>query len=305
MRVSLRALAAVGFLSFTGADCCGVGAPELVPERGACASFYECSIAVDGRVTAVSTYPASRVVAVDVDPPELLTVVLDGERLQLRARLAGEGRVRAAYTDGGTAETWITTAPIADTRVVPVDEGVPPGPIAIYRGGELRVAAEHLDERGQRMMGDGLETWAIDGGTLREVRGDTGPQRIVVAGDGDAASVTARPGTTPLALDIMRPGATARLALTVGTLPLTDERVVVLRSGASAVVGVLPLAEDGRRIHGLPTLDGLEASSSNAGVTAEVVRERREVTLRALAAGEGEVEVKLDGQVVRFRVVSN
>jgi hypothetical protein len=313
MRLTLRALAAVGFLSFTGADCCGVGGPELVPERAVCTSFWECSIAVKARVAAVSSFSTSDVVAVDVDPPGLLEVTIDGPRLVLQPRLAGDGYIRVVYADGATAEASVRASPLAKTRVVPVAAAASE-PGAIYRGGELRVMAEHLDEHGARLLGHGYESWAITGGALREVDGDPGLdsalERIAVAGDTATVSVTAGTGGEPLTLDVVPPGATARLSLDVrgdhtAAIPRAPERTVSLQRGANAIVAITPFTADGRPIHGLPTVDGLAASSTDPGVAAvEVSPATREVKLRASSVGDADVEIRLDGQLVRFHVRS-
>ncbi|MCW5803226.1 MAG: hypothetical protein KIT31_12650 [Deltaproteobacteria bacterium] len=315
MRISVRALAAVGYLSFTGAECCGVGGPELVPEREACASFYECSLAVKAEVFVVPTFGKGPVVAVDVDPPELLEVTLDGARLALRARQPGDGVLRARLEDGSVAVAWVRAAPLATTRVVPAGATAPSGPLAIYRGGELRLLAEHLDERGDRLLGHGFETWDVTGGTLREVdAGDTGLvpslERIAIAGDAPAMSVTARPSGTPLAFDVVPPGATARLDLTVrgehtSSVPLPPDRTVTLPLGTRATITIAPFTADDRPIHGLPTTDGLTVVSTDPSVIdAQLVPATRDVTLHARAPGEADLELRLDGQVVRFRVRS-
>jgi hypothetical protein len=313
MRLALRSLAAVSYLTCTAADCCGVGGPELVPARAACFSFYDCAIAVKAEVFATIAFGSSEIEAIDVEPPELLEVTRAGTELVLRPTRIGEGVITVRLASGESTATWVAVGALATTRVTLAGAPSRSPRIALYRGGALHVVAEHLDATGARLLGHGFEAWEITGGELREVPPAQltlvpSLERIVVSGDAPAISVLARPGSTPLDIDVMPPGSTARLAIEVtdangARILLPPGRGIGLARDASTTATITPFTADDRAILGRPAVDRLATSSTAPAIATAEIDPAGAIRIVAKSAGETEISIRLDGHVVQIPVV--
>jgi len=308
--------AALIFLMCTGmTDCCGVGGPELMaysPDSEC--SLYDCGVIVGGELETELFTGGQWVEDITLDPPEVADLAIDGARITIKPRLAGSATMRVTFADSEYPfEVGIMGVALATTEVIP-DRSItgfqrvyPPGPKQMFTGSTLRVIAAHRSASGQRLLGHGFEDWTVTGGTVVATDPDQGAYttlvRDVIAGTDPQISISARPGSTPLELDVLPAGSTRILELATKTGGLRFGELV-FRAGQYLSIPVSAFSADGRFIHGHPPGVGLGATLADETLASITVNDaERSLRIMALCPGRTDLDVTFDGVTTRFTLV--
>lgn len=317
MRWMMCWLAGTIFLLCSGMTCCGVGGPELVALSAddEC-TYFDCPLALGGEVV-VDLWEYAQpgdITDAKLDRPDLASLKLDGGRLVLGPRVAGDGWLCVTIDGDTVLERWIETAAVASTSVV-ADRNIeglhhvyPPGRKQMYAGSTLRVFAEHRDAGGSRLLGHGFEAWTINGGTLAEPMAapgatlDTALVRDLTATGPSLVTVSAGPRSTPLELDVVAAGSAATLELRYKTSRVRFGEVSLI-SNELVSVPVNVYSADGRYIHGTPTGGALTVEVADPSVVSIVPDDsRRALRFEGLAPGTTGLAVHFDGATAHFTV---
>lgn len=312
MRTSLVcSVAATAFLSMGMGECCGVGGPELVAMSadGSC-WLGDCGLALGTEVVTELLGDAALVDAT-LDRPELADIQIDGRQIVLYPKAEGVGVLSLQLSDGTAIDSWLTTAAIASTIVVPdrsihgLSQSYPPGRKLMFAGSTLRLTAEHRDTAGDRLLGHGREQWSVTGGTLVEPAAalfyDTALARHLVAGNGPLVTVQATPTGTPYELEVVPAGSTQVLELEY-TFGAKRYGELPLRANEYLTVPLNAYAADGRFIAGLPPGVVPTVTVGDTSIV-EVYADGRQLRFYGGSPGRTQLTVAFDGATAQFDVV--
>lgn len=295
-------------LGIAGVGCGGGHALEVEMPDDECYSF-ECPVAVGAQIGARAVLVTDYVAAAEIadarlEPPELATLTFDRERLVIAPHTAGEATLVVQIKDGDELTTVLRFEPVASTSVAP--GGLPAvvvdrSHIAMVHGARVGLLAVHRSATGERLLGQGLETWEVVGGggafveptqdagsLVRVITASTTGPLTIRAGAGPALEIEVVPTLSTRTLELV----TAGRRIAPGTL---------LRVHRDFWADALPFTASGRYLFGDATLTATLADPSLAEVVATTARSRR-VQLRAIAAGVTELAVTFDGHTVHYPV---
>jgi hypothetical protein len=322
----LITLAGVSFLCLTGADCCGVGGPELTASYGVdeCA-YFGCPLAIGSEVDVHAfTYSVEPDAIVDasLNNPFLADVAVASDRVVLRPHIEGTGIVSVTLADETLVQAYVETAHVASTTVVfdPFVEQLRPsypgGRMQMFVGSRLRVIAKHSDQRGRALLGHGVEQWSISGGMLADpspdmvvddlvypyfnALRDMALVRDVVATGEPVIAITAAEASVPVEIDVVPAGSTARLRIDTRSLYVSADNLSI---GTAASFYVGAFSADGRYIHGAPAGGELAATVVDPAIaTVTIDSYTRALRITGTQPGTTDVIVSFDGLEVRFPI---
>jgi hypothetical protein len=305
---------------------CESGGYDLEPVAADSECYtLDCPLLAGGEVLARAIYftdydGLARAESVDVSPPELATVTIDGEYIVIRpAALAagavpsiessGYGTFHVTLVDGSDFYRTFLVAPRASTAVVPDRTRVPlelfpgrklPGErLAMFDGEAMVVYAEHRTVDGQRLLGHDDSTWTSEGVQLADIEGasdiDHALVRRVRGLATGAASVSLGGATLPL--DIVPPHTTARLEIASYAAAYPANTVIYTSALASTTIRLLAYASDGRYIHGGPPFLPVTVTSSDPSIVAagdRGIAADRQVELTGYRSGTATVTLTFD-----------
>lgn len=313
-QLQLAALAGLSLVVGTGADCCGVGAPELAarydPYQGC--YLYDCPIAVGAEQQIfVQTYDARdeyRIKTARLADPSLAEIEVFHNDVLVRPHAAGTTSIDTTLVGGGDIPGTLRFADRAVTRTVApsMPAGSSPTRPQIYAGSTMVLIADHRDAMDTPLLGHGLEQWSVTGGTLREVppAATTDSQRTryaTVAEEGKRLVVKARPDATAFEADIVQAGSAQKIVLTTAYARLVDQGALTVYSYQAELVGVEVYSAANRRLFGAPRRAGLTVSVDNPAIAIASVVDGK-IQVQPMAFGSATLTVSFDGLTRRYRL---
>ncbi len=308
MKAQLLGLSAISLLFLAGGMCCGVGIPGLYARDDVgyrCTGFDDCPFAVGAAVT-IAAYPDEEIREVSIDDPSLANLEISEGDVIVRPTAAGRVTLTATLEDDIVLPTTLVFAERATTRVTAVTDitlNSYSGPPQVFAGAAFDVIADHRDAADRPLRGSGLENWSITGGSFAAPPHDA--VRRVVAGSDPKLIVGARPDGTPLEVDVLPPGSTARIELERSNYGSVGEiDTLAMRDEAVTWFSVSAFAANGRFIYGVPAGGELTMTTDNATVATahSVSGSAMRIDVIARAPGSTVLTIAFDGITRSFRI---
>ncbi|MGE0548562.1 MAG: hypothetical protein AB7O24_02595 [Kofleriaceae bacterium] len=313
-RPSLFALSVWSAGSFGAATGCRPDIRELAPITGdyACHFVDECAIAVGGEVALQAqhlhggNWVTTSIGSVAIDPQTIAGATIENGLVIVHTLAAGTGQITAEDITGESLAADIRVVPVESTDVELLqafDSNTALwGGFAVFRGTSVDVIAKHRDSEGKLLLGHGIETWAITGGTLQEIEsgsaapGETYKNRlvrtVVPAADATEVSVTAGSGD-PFVIDVALPGSTARLELASSATFRLGEQ--------GQTISVRSFADDGQAIYG-DLANAVTAEVTDSAIARSQVIAARTIAIDPIARGTTSLVVSFDGIEATFPI---